>query len=154
MRSRDDSVDHPAAVEHALRTGVVGVGGRLDPPAPLDLDDAVDRVASAHDERTAARLRRFAGWPTGSFVWTRDGDGETWLGRIEGPWRHDGSEAATAADLQHVRHCRWLEQPVPWSDVPAGVRATFERGGRNLQRIHDTHAEASTADLWDRRGPH
>ena len=49
-------------------------GGRLD-AVPATLVAAVEAVAAAHDERTAARLERFAAVPDGSFVWTRDGDG-------------------------------------------------------------------------------
>jgi hypothetical protein len=33
-------------------------------------------------------------------------------------------------------------------EVPAAVVATFARGGRNLQRIHDADAERRTAELW------
>ncbi|KQP84913.1 hypothetical protein ASF35_08750 [Aeromicrobium sp. Leaf291] len=151
LRSRDDTVDHAAAVEHALRRGVVGLGGRLD-VAPADLDEAIGRVEQQHGERVAARLERFAALPVGDFVWTRDDDADLWLGRIEGEWRFDEAPAAAAADLQHVRSCRWSDAPVPWSDVPAAVPATFARGGRNFQRIHDAEAEAATSRWWAEHG--
>ena len=33
-------------------------------------------------------------------------------------------------------------------EIPAAVVATFARGGRNFQRIHDRGAERRSAELW------
>jgi hypothetical protein len=113
---------------------VVGVGGRLD-SAPADLAEALEQVADRHGPRTADRLRRFAAETEGTLAWTRSADGRLWLGRVEGPWHFDASPEAADLDLQHVRSCRWLDDPVPPVDVPDAVLAAFARGGRNLQRI-------------------
>jgi hypothetical protein len=133
MRSRLDDVDPSLAVERALDLGVVGVGGRLSSP-PRGLADAVGRVADEHDERVARRLERFAAVPVGAEVWTRDPAGLFHRGVVEGPWRYDADPAAYAADLTHVRACSW-EPPLAEHRVPAGVAATFRRGGRNFQEI-------------------
>jgi hypothetical protein len=111
--------------EHALRAGVVGIG---------DLDDR--------------RIRRLADLPDDAFVWTRDPAGHYWLGRIAGEYRYDDSAAARAVGIVHTRPARWLPAAVDDSDVPAAVAATFARGGRNLQRTHDSEAERATAALW------
>lgn len=100
MRSRLDDVDASAAVEHALATGVCGIGGRLPEP-PADLTAAVAAVRDHHGERVAARLARFAAVPTGGFVWTRRG-ADLFLGRLAGPWRYDRTPGAHALDLTHV----------------------------------------------------
>jgi hypothetical protein len=131
MRSRLDDVDPALAVERALDLGVCGVGGRLT-VEPTTLDEAVRAVALAHDERVAARLRRFALVDDGAEVWTRDAGGRFVVGVLEGPWRWDGDDQAFAADLQHVRRCTWSAPDAP---VPHAVLASFERGGRNFQRI-------------------
>lgn len=127
------------------------MGGRLD-ASPADLDEAIGRVEQQHGERVAARLERFAALPVGDFVWTRDAEAELWLGRIEGEWTFDASAPGWKADLQHVRACRWTDAPVPLPDVPAAVLATFARGGRNFQRIHDAEAEATTSRWWAEHG--
>lgn len=136
MRSRDDRVPPGGAVERALALGLCGIGGRLDAPPPA-LSEALAAVDARFDERTARRLERFAAAPDGVFVWTRDVDGLAWLGRLTGPWHYDAAAEASAVDLVHVRPCAWLPAPVPESRVPAAVRATFARGGRNWQRIRD-----------------
>lgn len=132
MRSRRDDVDPYAAVERALRLGVCGMG-------------------EPTEERAERRLARFAQVPEGAFVWTRDGDGFTYLGRLTGELRRDGSREALAVDLVHVRDCRWLPDPVPDAELPPAVGLTFSRGGRNFQQVHHPDVEAQTAALWDAR---
>ncbi|MCL3818091.1 GAF domain-containing protein [Aeromicrobium wangtongii] len=127
MRSRRDDVDHAAAVERALRLGLVGMG-------------------EATDERAERRLDRFIAAPDGAFVWTRDGDGAAYLGRITGPWRRD--EDGAAVDLVNVRDCDWVVEPVDPGLIPAAVAQTFARGGRNFQQTHPGDVEAQTQTLW------
>lgn len=129
--SRLDEVDHAAAVEWALESGLCGVGGRLG-SAPRDLDDAVDRVTATWDRRVADRLRRFAAVEDGSVVWTRTAEGLFHRGVLSGPWRYDASPTAYDVDLTHVRACRWSTDPV---DPPPPVLATYARGGRNFQEV-------------------
>ncbi|MEV6287086.1 GAF domain-containing protein [Kribbella sp. NPDC051770] len=130
MRSRRDDVPEGLAVDRALTLGLCGIGGILQPP-PATLDDAVARLSTAYDERTARRLQRFAEVPEGATVWTREPDGLYHLGHLTGPWKYDASPEAEAADLVHVRSCVWTPAP----DVPAAVEYAFSRGGRNFQRI-------------------
>jgi hypothetical protein len=129
MRSRNDAVDWPAAVQRALDIGVCGVG-------------------SADDERAERRLSRFAAVQVGSFVWTHDGDGNTYVGRLTGPCRHDPE--GEPVDLVHVRDCEWSRAPVDPVLIPEAVTQTFARGGHNFQRIHPGDVEAETAALWQR----
>jgi hypothetical protein len=147
MRSHRDDIADGAAVRRALREGVCGIGGAVD-PAPDDLDEAVALVERAHGERTARRLARFARIPDGAFVWSRDDGGAYRLGRLSGPWRYDGSAAARDADLVQVRDCAWLPVPVPEQDVPAGTLRTFARGGRHLQQTHDPMIGEQTLAVW------
>ncbi len=117
------------AVERALRIAVCGTG-------------------EATDERAERRLDRFIAAPEGSFVWTRDGDRNSYVGRITGPWRHDADGAEV--DLVNVRDTDWISVPVDPALVPAAVAQTFARGGRNFQQIHPSNVEAETADLWEK----
>lgn len=130
LRSRRDDVDHAAAVDRALRLGLVGTG-------------------EATEERAALRLERFVAAPDGAFVWTRHPrSGAVHIGRITGPWRRD--EHGAPVDLVDVRDCDWAAEPVDVALVPAAVVQTFARGGRNFQQIHPGDVEAQTAALWDR----
>ena len=125
MRAREHDAPPGAGAEHGVAHGIVGIG---------DTDEA--------------RIGRFGSVPDGVFVWTRDADGTYWLGRIAGPLRPAGAAARAAAGLTHVRAADWLERPFGEHDVPAGVAATFARGGRNFQRTHGDAVERRTAELW------
>ena len=127
MRSRRDDVDPQPALDRAFALGLCGFG-----------DDRADR-----SER---RVQRFAAAPDGSFVWTRDGDGWYWLGRIDGPYFYDAGGADV--DLVHVRPCRWRTDPVTESRCPPAVFATVGRGGRNFQQVHDAHMGDESLRLW------
>ena len=129
MRSRRDDVDPFAAVERALQLGLCGMG-------------------EVTEERAARRLHRFAQVPDGAFVWTRDGDGFTYLGRLGGALRRDDSREAAEVDLVHVRDCTWMEDPVADAQLPPAVTLTFDRGGRNFQQVHHPDVEKQTAALW------
>jgi hypothetical protein len=116
-----------ADARRALRQGLVG-------------------IREVPGEKGERMLRRFAGLPDGTYVWTRtDDDGMYHLGRIAGEYRYD------EAGLHHVRPADWLERPFAEDEVPPAVAATFARGGGNLQRTHDAAAERRTEELWKSR---
>lgn len=137
MRSRSDAVEWQATLDRARRLGVCGFG------------QCVTR--DSEQERLARRVKRFAEVAEGSFVWTRDIDGLFWLGRVSGPYFYDAEEAAVAVDLVHVRPCEWLTTPILEQDVPAAAVATFGRGGRNFQEIHDPVIGEETQRIWHAR---
>lgn len=151
MRSRRDDIDHNLAIARALAQQTCGFGGALSPP-PQNLDDAMGLAGRQHDSRLTRRIARFADVPAGSFVWTRDADGLFWLGQITGPWKYDASSAAADVDLVHIRPCRWSRSPVVEHKAPNAVIATFARGGRNFQQIHDRSVTSDTARIWADHG--
>jgi hypothetical protein len=152
MRARDrDDVPSGAGADHGLARAIVGTGDALDAP-PATIDEAVAAASARHGAKAGHMLRRFADLPDGTFVWTRASDGAFRLGRIAGPWRYDDAPAARAAGIHHVRAADWLERPFGEHEAPAAVAATFARGGRNVQRIHDASAERATARLWAAAG--
>ena len=149
MRSRRDDVPPESSIRRGLAHGVCGFGGVLDVP-PDDLDTAVRLAAARYGDGLARRITRFADVPDGAFAWTRDTDGLFWLGRLRGPWFYDTDADATAVDLVHVRSCDWQHRPVPPTEAPGAVLATFARGGRNFQRIHDDGGGAASLRIWAR----
>lgn len=149
MRSRRDDVSPESSLRRGLAHGLCGFGGVLDVP-PADLDTAMRMAADRYDVGLARRIARFANVPDGAFAWTRDHGGLFWLGRLHGPWFYDTDPDATAVDLVHVRQCDWQHRPVPPTEAPEAVLATFARGGRNFQRIRDDGVGAASLWIWAR----
>ena len=131
MRARVLDVAAGVGAEHGIRRGVVGIG-------------------PGSGERAARMLHRFATVPDGAFVWTRDSGGGYHLGRMSGPMNEDWSPSARVVGIVHIRPAQWLQRVFAEAGVPRAVTATFARGGRNFQRIHDEEAERLTAELWGR----
>jgi hypothetical protein len=125
MRARAHDAPPGAGAEYGLAHAVVGIGDTAE--------TRVDRLAAA---------------PDGAFVWTRDSEGAYWLGRIAGPVREADPETRDAVGLTHLRGADWLDRPFGEHEVPAGVAATFARGGRNFQRTHGDATERRTQELW------
>jgi hypothetical protein len=113
---------------YGLTLGVVGIG-------------------PGRGEKAARAVHGFATVPDGVFVWTRDRAGNYHLGRIAGAARENGSPAALAVGILHVRDTTWLPRAFQETEVPSAVALTFARGGRNFQRTHDSNAERITAEL-------
>jgi hypothetical protein len=130
MRARDRDLPMGAGARFGVKRGVVGIG---DVPG----------------DKGARMLHRFVDLPEGTFVWTRTAPEVYRLGRVAGRWRRDDSPAAREVGIRNVRAATWLPREFTDEEVPAAVAATFARGGRNLQRIHDDDAERRTAELWD-----
>lgn len=129
MRSRSDDVDFRQTFDRAQASGLCGFGRFGDP------------------ERLERRVERFADVPDGAFVWSRDPDGLYRLGVIDGPYFYDAR--GERVDLVHVRPCRWQDRPLTESRCPAAVVATFARGGRNFQQIHDERVGEESTRIWN-----
>lgn len=66
--------------------------------------------------------------------WTRDYDGQYYLGRIDGPWRYTVTPEHRAADIVNVRTCLWKYVGTV-GYVPGKVVNSF-RAGRTVQAVH------------------
>lgn len=60
-----------------------------------------------------------------------------------------GEVTVIRARIHHVRPAAWLDRPFRDDEAPAGVRATFARSGRDLQRIGDAATVRRTAVRWE-----
>ena len=147
MRSRELDAGPFEGARFGLENGLVGMGGAVT-PAPASIAEAVELIHHAHGPKAGRMLDRFSELPAGTFVWTRTDEEAFRLGRIAGPWHYDDSADARAVGIHHVRPVRWCDEVFDATTVPAAVAATFERGGRNLQRTHDAEAERRTEELW------
>ena len=71
----------------------------------------------------------------GDLCWTRDWEGNYYLGRVSGAWEYRAAPEHTDADVVNVRCCRWMRVGTV-DAVPGKVLNSF-RAGRTLQAVHD-----------------
>ena len=127
--------------------GIVGIGEPLR-ETPPDLGRAILATADEHGDKAARMLNRFAELPEGTLVWTRTADEVFRLGVFAGPWWYDDSEAADRTGIHQVRAAVWVPSALDPKTVPHAVLSTFDRGGKNLQRIRDEGAAIDSRRLW------
>lgn len=151
MRARSLDLPPYEGARFGVERGVVGIGEVIE-PQPESPEEAAATLARTHNEKAGRMLARFAALPEGTFVWTRTEEDIYRLGRIMGPWRYDNSAGALRVGIPHVRETRWVGRELHLGEIPATVPQTFDRGGRNFQRIHDEEAERGTASLWGEHG--
>lgn len=148
MRARAIDAPRYAGARLGVEAGIVGIGEPVE-GVPADLEEALELTAVAHGHKAARMLRHFAELDPGTLVWTQTGD-EAWrLGRIRGSWRWDASASAAETGIHNVREAEWLAHEFGPDEAPSAVIVTFSRGGRNLQRTHDSAGEHESAALWE-----
>jgi hypothetical protein len=152
---RGDFDDWDAAKAYCRSVGVVGVGWGLPDVLPdgAPLEEVLEAVRGVPDwcptgprmiERLAQRVQK------DDLIWTRDKLGGYWLGQITGSYRFDRSEDAGKWDLNNIRPCKWLRQPLRDFDVPGAVVRSFSGPGDTLRRVKGDVAIRATEMLWNR----
>lgn len=96
--------------EFCLAKGILGVGWALGDAESLSWEE-YSRVP---------REEKWKGWAAAlgalhdrmkvnDLVWTRDRQGNYYLGRVAGPWRYIGTEEHRQAAIVNVRPCKWIK---------------------------------------------
>jgi hypothetical protein len=114
MNSRRPDVDPDAhwdgARKYAREKSVVGVGWGHARRDNAPFDEVIAAIESRSGRWAVTRLAKQV--QDGDLIWTRDRGGDYWLGRVDGPWRYDDSEEARKWDLNNIRDCAWLTEPM------------------------------------------
>ena len=123
---------------------ILGIGwpvdSRVDADTPLNLDTYYARGLKKYYEnddngwRPAVNAILY-GLEINDLCWTRDWDGNYYLGRIEGDWEYRSTTDYKKADIVNVRPCRWF-QTGGVDSVPGKVLNSF-RAGRTVQAVDD-----------------
>ena len=137
---KTDAVEGVDPRAFCLERNVLGVGWPVDEPAPLEWDTYEELGNAKYYEKEDKGW-----WPAvnalrkrmsiGDLCWTRDWEGNYYLGRIEGAWNYRSTQDYVDADVVNVRRCHWVKAGTVDS-VPGKVQNSF-RVGRAVQAIDD-----------------
>lgn len=144
------------AREFCLKRNIVGVGWPLkDLPSGATWDEYRSRADIFYRQQENSG----GWWPVlralhdrievGHLVWTRDGDGTYWLGRVESPWRYVLDEDHEAADIVNVRDCTWTKVGAA-DEVPGPVTTSFR--GLTLTEVKEPSASLTKLIYNDKAG--
>ena len=125
-----------------IQNQILGVGWPVNQDSPLDKDAyynlGVVRYYNQGDKgwwpAINAVLYRMQ---SNDLCWTRDRDGNYYIGRIDGEWEYRSEPNYIEADVVNIRPCKWFEIGGVDS-VPGKVLNSF-RAGRTVQAMDDKH---------------
>lgn len=141
---RDDAA-HGRATVWCLENSYSGLGWGI-----WDHEGLAGISWSEYEEhgRANSNVRRFHDAAVGTLLWTRQRNGNYWLGVVEGEWEYRDEQQARDLDLFNVRPTRW-EQVGTEGKVPGRVVNAF-RSRWTLQKIHDDAAREYTRRLHEK----
>jgi hypothetical protein len=141
---RDDAA-HDRATVWCLENSYSGLGWGI-----WDHEGLAGISWSEYEEhgRANSNVRRFHDAAVGTLLWTRQRNGNYWLGVVEGEWEYRDEQQARDLDLFNVRPTRW-EQVGTEGKVPGRVVNAF-RSRWTLQKIHDDAAREYTRRLHEK----
>ena len=136
----------PAAEENVdprkfcIDRSILGIGWSVDRDAPLDW-----KIYEELGTKKYYNNEDKGWWPAVNAIgirmeindlcWTRDWDGNYYIGRIKGKWEYRSSSAYRKADIVNVRPCEWF-QTGGADSVPGKVLNSF-RARRAVQAVND-----------------
>ena len=119
---------------------ILGIGWPVDSDTPLDWDAYYALGTEEYYEKgdkgwwpaVNAIHNRMA---TGDLCWTRDWDGNYYIGRVAGDWEYRSTDDYRKADIVNVRPCEWFQTGAVDS-APGKVVNSF-RAPRTVQVVDD-----------------
>lgn len=85
----------------------------------------------------------------GDLCWTRDWDGNYYLGKITGEWEYRSTQEHMDADIINVRPCHWY--PIGALDLVPGKVLNSFRGGSAVQAVDDNIVKTYSKFMYNKR---
>ena len=127
--------------QFCTKRNILGFGWPVDTDADGTLDwNAYERLGTAQyydrDDKSWWPAMNAIGnrMQVNDLCWTRDYDGQYYLGRIDGPWKYIATPEHSAADIVNVRSCKWVH--VGTVDFVPGKVVNSFRAGRTVQAVY------------------
>lgn len=119
---------------------ILGVGWPVDTIGPLDWDTyyalAAERYYNEDNRGWLPAVNAIHNrMEVDDLCWTRDLNGNYYLGKVDGDWEYQSTDDHLNADVVNVRACTWVRTGGVDS-VPGKVLNSF-RARRALQAVHD-----------------
>ena len=140
LNIKPDAQEGVDPVRFCFDKQILGVGWPVDSDSPLNWKTYC-RLGQKEYQGEAQKGWRAATnaihdrMKKNDLCWTRDPDGNYYLGQITGDWEYRSARRYREADIVNVRRCRWF-QIGGVDSVPGKVLNSF-RPSRTVQAVHD-----------------
>lgn len=134
-----------------IQNNFIGVGWQVDQDAPMDWQTYYRLGNEMYRERGHEGW-----WPAvnairnkmenGDLCWTRDRNGNYYIGRIEGDWEYRSTDDYRNADVVNIRPCKWFRTGGVDS-APGKVLNSF-RAPRAVQKVRDRAGTVTLYSQW------
>jgi hypothetical protein len=149
IRPKGGLADPQKSFNYCLKHGVLGVGWAVGEARSLAWEDYLAKVAPTYGPKGPSgvsffknKVQRF------DLFWTRDPDGNYYLGKATSAWRYLGTPESIEADIVNICKCE-LRRVLNLDEVPGKIVACF-RPRRTTQRIADNSAVIYSQLLWNK----
>ena len=140
MNIKTDAEEGIDPSKFCIRRNILGVGWQVNEDVLIDWDAYYAEGKKKYYEKGDRGW-----WPAVNAIrnrmafddlcWTRDGDGNYYIGKIVGEWKYCSDVDFRRADVVNVRPCKWF--PTGGVDsVPGKVLNSF-RAPRTVQAVYD-----------------
>ncbi len=131
-------------INYCLANKVAGIGWPVD-VVPQSAEDYELEARSKYGNRCSA-ITFTKKISIGDLIWSRDGKGTYYLGRVFGPWFYCNSTDCIDLDIPNQLSCEWTEIGLD-EHVPGKIVACF-RSPRALQSIEDVDGSMQDQSAW------
>lgn len=119
-----------------LDNNILGVGWGVNLKGEVDWENYIREAEIKYNGRSfnAAIKAIKKRMKIGDLCWTRDHDGNYYLGVVLGEWEYKNNSEHQAADVVNIRSCKWLKAGTV--DIVPGKVVNSYISGSTIQRVH------------------
>lgn len=142
--------DPKVSFSYCLQEGVLGLGWQTETQNNnASWEEYETEAAEIYGNSELSRVRYLKNnLQKNDLIWTRDIEGNYYLGKVESGWEYFSNREAQDADIVNIVRCNLKKVPSV-DDVPGKVVASF-RPSRTVQAIRDETASDYSKYLWNK----
>lgn len=142
--------DPKISFSYCLQQGVLGLGWQTETQNNnASWEEYETEAAEIYGSSELSRVRYLKNnLQANDLIWTRDIEGNYYLGKVESGWEYFSNREAQDADIVNIVRCNLKKVPSV-DDVPGKVVASF-RPSRTVQAIRDETASDYSKYLWNK----
>jgi len=150
IRPKGGLANPKVSFDYCLKENVLGLGWQTETQnSDVTWEEYETEASEIYGSDELSRVRYLKdNLIKDDLIWTRDADGNYYLGKVVSEWEYYSNLKAQNADIVNVVRCE-LKKVLSVDDVPGKVVACF-RPSKTIQSIRDKTASNYSKYLWNK----